>query len=104
MALEAHVELDAVAMAENAGWFVRKVKWVGRRNAPDRVFIRGGCTFWVEFKKPGVKRARVTQELEHKRMKAAGALLHVVNSLDDFEWLLDKYTRSYRLYDIREAD
>ena len=70
--MEKGVEMPVVRRAEKAGWFVRKLAWPGRIGAPDRVFIKDGRVVWIEFKDAG-KRPRKSQELEHDRMKAAGA-------------------------------
>ena len=81
--LETGVELPVVKRAENAGFFVRKVAWPGRKHAPDRVFAhedRG--TVWIEFKKPGEK-PRLGQTREHKRMRDAGMEVHVCDNADD---------------------
>lgn len=72
---EKAVEMPVVARAEKAGYFVRKVQWPGRIGAPDRVFIKDGRVVWIEFKDAG-KRPRKSQELEHDRMKAAGAEIY----------------------------
>jgi hypothetical protein len=73
--MEKGVEMPVVRRAEKAGWFVRKVQWPGRIGAPDRVFIKDGRVVWIEFKDAG-KRPRKSQELEHDRMKAAGAEIY----------------------------
>lgn len=73
--IEKAVELPVVHRAEKAGWFVRKLAWPGRNGAPDRVFIKDGRVVWIEFKRPG-KKPRLSQELEHDRMKAAGAEIY----------------------------
>ena len=73
--MEKGVEMPVVKRAEKAGWFVRKLAWPGRIGAPDRVFIKDGRVVWIEFKDAG-KRPRKSQELEHDRMKAAGAELY----------------------------
>ena len=73
--IEKGVEMPVVVRAEKAGWFVRKVQWPGRIGAPDRVFIKDGRVVWIEFKDAG-KRPRKSQELEHDRMKAAGAEIY----------------------------
>ena len=70
--MEKGVEMPVVRRAEKAGWFCRKVAWPVRIGAPDRVFIKDGRVVWIEFKDAG-KRPRKSQELEHDRMKAAGA-------------------------------
>ena len=75
------VEADVCAPAEAAGFFVRKVAWIGRRGCPDRVFSREDRgTVWIEFKAPG-KGARLSQELEHERMRGAGMEVHVCDSV-----------------------
>ena len=73
--MEKGVEMPVVRRAEKAGWFVRKLAWPGRIGAPDRVFIKDGRVVWIEFKDAG-KRPRKSQELEHDRMKAAGAEIY----------------------------
>ena len=73
--MEKGVEMPVVKRAEKAGWFVRKLAWPGRIGAPDRVFIKDGRVVWIEFKDAG-KRPRKSQELEHDRMKAAGAEIY----------------------------
>lgn len=82
MTLEADIELAVVAWAEDHGWHVRKVAWIGRDGAPDRVFFGHGRTVWVEFKKPG-EVPRPIQVREHKRMAAGGARVHVVDNVAD---------------------
>ena len=72
--VEADIELAAVAWAKANGVFCRKVQWIGRRNAPDRLFgVRAGV--FVEFKKPG-KPLRIGQYKEKQRMCAAGIEAH----------------------------
>lgn len=79
--LEASIEGVVVARAEAAGWWQRKVSWLGRKGAPDRVFSKNGRTVWIEFKKKD-KKARLLQELEHVEMRAAGMEVHLVDSIE----------------------
>lgn len=80
---EAAIEKQCVKLAEDAGWFVRKVTWPGRRGAPDRVFIKDGQTVWVEFKDPDGRLAEL-QKREIAKMQAAGAKVHVFCTVRDF--------------------
>lgn len=83
MTLEVGIEDFVVQKAEDAGFFVRKVSWFGRRNAPDRVFSREDRgTVWIEFKRPG-EEPRKSQLLEHKRMRAAGMEVHACDNVRD---------------------
>lgn len=80
--MEKAVEMPVVKRAEKAGWFVRKVQWPGRIGAPDRVFIKDGRVVWIEFKDAG-KTPRLSQTLEHDRMKAAGAEIYWCDNITD---------------------
>lgn len=75
--------MPVVARAEAAGYYVRKVSWIGRRSAPDRLFARKDRgQVYIEFKAPGLD-ATLSQKQEHKRMIAAGIEVHVCDSIDD---------------------
>lgn len=77
--IEAASEELACEMAEEAGWFVRKLQWVGRRNAPDRFFAKGGRVVLIEFKAPGEK-PRPGQDREIDRLRAAGVEVYVCDN------------------------
>lgn len=80
MGAEKTVEYSIVGLAENQGWFCRKIVWPGHKGAPDHVFIKDGRTVWIEFKKPGGE-ARVLQKRKHEEMRRAGAEVHVVDTV-----------------------
>lgn len=88
---EVAVEGPVVSKAERAGYYVRKVRWEGRRHAPDRLFARKDRgQVYIEFKRPG-ERPRRGQEIEHRRMRAAGIEVHVCDNISDalaILWLL----------------
>jgi hypothetical protein len=77
---EATVERSVVAIAERAGWLVRKVAWLGRRGAPDRLFAKGGRVVLIEFKAP-LKEPRIQQEREIRRLQLAGIEVHACNDI-----------------------
>lgn len=103
---EAQVEKHFVKRVRELGGIVRKVRWIGRRDAPDRraMFTLGFAptrhrrqgpgvanpwnvfNFYVELKRPGEK-ARPSQLREHKLMREHGEIVVV---LDSFE-AIDKY-------------
>lgn len=77
---ESEIEKYLVDAAEAKGFLVRKVSWIGRRGAPDRVImLPGGRIVWVELKAPGEK-PEPHQEREHVRMRALGQRVEVVDS------------------------
>lgn len=85
--LEADIERYLVRRAKAVGGEVRKVQWVGRRGAPDRLVMRphgaekyDGGAVWVELKKPGEK-ADPHQAREHERMRRCGQTVKVIDSI-----------------------
>ena len=76
---------------EGAGGEVRKVSWVGRRGAPDRlVMLRGKCA-WVELKRPSIDRPDPHQAREHERMRRLGGCdVRVINNYGGVDALIDE--------------
>ena len=90
---ESDVEDFLVKMVKFAGGEIRKVKWIGRDKAPDRLVMlpplggfggRPPLTLWVEVKHPKTghlfpKNAHEeAQHREHERMRAMGQTVLVV--------------------------
>lgn len=101
--LERDIEKHLVARVKALGGEVRKVKWIGRRGAPDRLVMLPRWspstaplppTTWVELKRPGglatfPKDAHErTQHREHERMRALGQHVVVIDSIEGVEALL----------------
>lgn len=76
---ESDIEDYLVQRVKAMGGEVRKVKWLGRRGAPDRVAMLFGRVLWVELKAPGEK-AKPHQAREHERMRDMGQRVEVVDS------------------------
>ena len=88
---ERDIEDYLVKRVNAMGGEVRKVKWIGRRGAPDRLVMlpHSGyrTTIWVELKAPGEK-AKPHQLREHERMRAMHQWVVVIDSLAGVEELL----------------
>ncbi len=101
---ERDIEKHLVARVKALGGEVRKVQWIGRRGAPDRLvmlpdetevlragrtnhLIRHSMTFWVELKAPGVE-PEAYQLREHERMRKMGQRVVVIDSIEGVEELL----------------
>lgn len=92
---ESDVEKHLVKRVRELGGEVRKVQWVGRNGAPDRLVMLppeayvddAHCCIWVELKAPGQK-AKPHQLREHARMQAMGQRVVVIDSIDGVEELL----------------
>lgn len=94
--LERDIEAHLVKRVKELGGEVRKVRWVGRNGAPDRVVMlpehRGGVPceaefIWVELKAPGQK-AKPHQLREHERMRDYHQTVVVLDSIEAIEELL----------------
>jgi hypothetical protein len=95
---ERDIEAYLIKQVKKFGGEVRKVQWVGRHGAPDRLVmlpahpLRDGpfsnCrTIWVELKAPGVKPG-YHQRREHERMADAGQVVVVIDSIEQVDGLL----------------
>lgn len=106
--IERDIENYLVKRVKQLGGEVRKVKWIGRRHAPDRLVMlpyqtmtftskknpasaitmtTGKSTIWVELKKPGAK-PRIGQVREHERMRKLGQRVVVIDSIEGVDDLL----------------
>lgn len=59
----------------------RRVKWEGRKHAPDLLVLLPLTSCWVETKAPGVK-AREGQLREHARLRASGMKVFVLDTIE----------------------
>ena len=84
---ESDIETYLVKRAKDRGAEVRKVKWIGRNGAPDRLVMLKNRTIWVELKAPG-KKCKPHQASEHERMRAAGQQVEVVDSFERVDEVL----------------
>lgn len=73
--IESPIESLVCDEAEADGWLVRKLRWIGRRNGPDRFFAKNGRVVLIEFKAPG-KTAKGGQSNELLALAAAGVEVH----------------------------
>lgn len=80
--IEANVEKPICRWAEEDGWEVRKLKYIARMGAPDRLFYGHGRVVFIEFKRPGDKDKRTPlQKREADRMIAAGIEYYLIDTL-----------------------
>lgn len=96
---ESVIEQYLCDRVKQLGGEVRKVMWIGRRGAPDRLvmlppgsnpgLIGGGygSALWVELKAPGQK-VKPHQAREHERMRAMGQRVEVVDSIERVDEVL----------------
>lgn len=97
--LESEVESYFRKACIAANILVRKVKWIGRRGAPDRLLIApGGRLVWVEVKRPGgiatfPKDARErAQAREHRLFRERGQCVLLIDSREGVDALIAELT------------
>ena len=84
---ERDVESALIKIVARLGGEVRKVKWIGRRGAPDRLVMLPDTSVWVELKRPG-EALEDYQRREHQRMRKSGMTVFVFD---------DPHTREFNL-------
>lgn len=109
---ESQVEAYLVQRVKALGGEVRKVRWIGRNGAPDRLVMlpeqvtpewdgvlrpwaicnpeewrRPARTLWIELKAPGEK-PKPHQLREHNRMRSMGQAVFVVDSFEGVDEVL----------------
>lgn len=87
---ESAIEDYLVKRVKELGGEVRKVQWIGRRGAPDRVVLLPTLVppiVWVELKATG-EVPEPHQSREHKRMRDMGQRVEVIDSLEGVDRLL----------------
>lgn len=113
---ESQIEKYLVVRVKALGGEVRKVQWIGRRGAPDRLVmlptssqklvaafehfglptdtIRPSQTIWVELKNPDTVKTfpanahERAQHREHERMRKLGQRVEVIGTLEQVDELL----------------
>lgn len=85
---ESVIEKYLIRAVNDVGGFSRKISWVGRKSAPDRVIFLKGVWF-VELKRPGAK-ARPDQLREHERLRLAGANIRVIDTIEKVDEFINE--------------
>jgi hypothetical protein len=103
---ESDVEAYLVERVKALGGEIRKVQWIGRNGAPDRLVMlpmretmdgrmdKPARTLWIECKAPGLAATfpsnphERAQAREHKRMRAVGQQVFVVDSPEGVDEVL----------------
>lgn len=70
------------------GISTRKVKWIGRDGAPDRLILANGG-IWVELKAPG-KTPRANQKIELEALAKAGMTAYCIDSIQQIDELIER--------------
>lgn len=93
MGVEFAIERSVSRHAARLGWTVRKVQFIGRRGAPDRLFMRRGPSgpelIFIEFKRPGDGVLSEHQKRELRLLHDIGIEAHVIDNEEDGNAVFD---------------
>ena len=93
--LEKEIETKARERAMKEGWICYKFQSPNLRSVPDRIFVKGGCVVFIEFKAPN-GRLTTGQTREIDRLKRAQANVGVAWNVEDALDILDRYYHESR--------
>lgn len=86
---ESNIETYFIRKVREHGGDVRKVKWPGRRHAPDRLALFDGYHFLVELKRPK-KGCEGGQLREHDRLRRAGFEVYVASTKGEVDAIIER--------------
>lgn len=92
MGQESKIESYFKEQWEAIGGEARKLRWIGRRNAPDRFAAVMTWNGFIEFKAPG-KKLRVGQAREVASLRAQGVNVEVFDSFEKVNAFISKIKR-----------
>ena len=84
---ESTIEQYLVEQVKALGGECRKLRWIGRNGAPDRIVMLNGQVIFIELKAPGEK-AKPHQVREHERMRRMGQRVEIVDSIERVDEVL----------------
>lgn len=85
---ESDIEDYLVDAVRFLGGETRKVQWIGRNGAPDRVvMLPDGRLLWIELKQKGKSPAPI-QLREHAKMARCGQHVYVIDSMEGVDEVL----------------
>ena len=85
---ESEIERYFIKRVKSIGGETRKIKWIGRSHAPDRLVIFEGVRF-VELKRPG-KSPRAGQLREHARLLKRGVRVFVISTIQEVDEFINE--------------
>lgn len=77
---ESTIEMKVNRAARAAGWLVYKFVSPSQRGVPDRMYLRNGEMFMIEFKAPGKKLTEL-QKVRRKEIQMAGFKVYVIDDV-----------------------
>jgi hypothetical protein len=87
MGVEKKLEKRCSDVARANGWWTRKFSSPSNRGVPDRIFLKEGVVWFVEFKAPGNDPTKLQQH-EIDLIHQHGGKVFWTDNVDDFKRIL----------------
>ena len=84
---EKRLEKRCTDVAKANGWWSRKFSSPANRGVPDRIFLKDGVVWFIEFKAPG-KQPTPLQVHEMRLIREHDGNVFCIDNVDDFKKLL----------------
>lgn len=94
--IEKMIERKICDYARSFGMIAYKFNSPARAAVPDRLFIYKGRFWFIEFKQKN-KKPTAPQNREHDRLKAAGAIVFIVDDVQKGKSIIDHMVSGYPL-------
>jgi hypothetical protein len=89
--LEKDIENKGCAYGKSTGWTCMKFTSPARRSVPDRMCLHDfGTIIFIEYKRFGEKPTEA-QKKEHRRLRARGFKVFVIDNVEDAKRVLDQF-------------
>ena len=89
---ESTIESKVCRYARSLGWLAYKFTSPSFKGVPDRIFIRKGVIFFIEFKSLGKKPTKL-QAKTIDRIRSQGFDVYVVDNIDKGYKIFNKYEK-----------
>ena len=93
---ESKIEKTVSDYARSKEWLVYKFCAPGNRAVPDKIFMRNGEMFFIEFKAPGKKPTKLQEKVAEK-IKGQDFEVYTVDNVEHGKLIIDEYDYNYDL-------
>lgn len=91
---ESTIEKKVCDYAKEKGWLCFKFMSLSNRGVPDRMFMKLGIVFFIEFKSPGKKPTKF-QLLQINKIAQSGIMVFVCDDIDQGKQIIDNFKATH---------
>jgi len=92
---ESKIEKEVSRYAKGKGWLVYKFSSPGQRGVPDKIFMKDGVMFLIEFKATGKHLRKLQERIADRIMNLGGFKVYKApKSIEDGKLIIDGYERN----------